>query len=141
MLNFFIMFRLHIVQRVVEFVRMGIESTGCREFSTGERVMKKLLIIGLLLSLSTGCGRGWLPCLFRGANCGNGSCIGAAPALPHGCTTCVDGSTAGYGSYDGEIVGEGYYGSGTIVGDSYLGGTVVPNSPTMQSLPAPSPAP
>ncbi len=71
---------------------------------------------------------GWLPCLFRGANCGNGSCIGAAPALPHGCTTCVDGSAAGYGSYDGEVVGDGYYGSGTVVGENYLGSSVVPTT-------------
>ncbi len=153
MLQIFYMFRLHIVCRVVEFVRMGIESTGCREFATGEIKMKKLLLIGLLLSLSTGCGRGWLPGFFRGASCGNGSCIGAAPALPQGCNACVGGNSAGYGSYESEVVGGSYYGGETIVGDtyagdSYIGGQVVPNygsgtivGPTMQGLPAPVPAP
>jgi len=78
--------------------------------------MKKLILLGLLLSLSTGCGRGWMPCLFRGASCGNGGCIGAAPALPQGCTTCVGRNSAGYGGYDGEVSG------GNIVSDSYYGG-------------------
>ena len=78
--------------------------------------MKKLLLVGLLLSLSTGCGRGWLPCLFRGASCGNGGCIGAAPALPQGCNACVGGNSAGYGSYEGDVSG------GEIKGDSYYGG-------------------
>ncbi len=146
MFQIFYMFRLHIVGSVVEFVRMGIESTGCQEFATGESKMKKLLLVGLLLSLSTGCGRGWLPCLFRGASCGNGSCIGAAPALPQGCNACVGGNNAGYGSYDDDAIGGDYYGGGTIVGDSYVGGQVVPNygsgtvtSPTMQGLPSPAP--
>jgi len=146
MLQNFYMFRLHIVGGVVEFVRMGIESTGCREFATGESKLKKLLWIGLLLSLSTGCGRGWLPCLSRGASCGNGSCIGAAPALPQGCNACIGGGSAGYGSYDSDIGGGDYYGGGTIVGDNYVGGQVVPNyssgtitGPAMQGLPAPAP--
>ena len=148
MLQIFYMFRLHIVCGVVEFVRMGTESNGCLKLATGESKMKKLLLIGLLLSLSTGCGRGWLPCLFRGASCGNGSCIGAAPALPHGCSTCVGGTSAGYGDYEGEVAGGEYFGGETIVGDSYAGGQIVPNygsgtvvSPSMQGLPAPVPAP
>lgn len=87
--------------------------------------MKKLLLLGLLLSLSTGCGRGWLPGLFRGASCGNGGCIGAAPALPQGCTTCVGGNAAGYGSYEGEVPGgqiisdSGSYAGGSYAGTSY----------------------
>ncbi len=95
---------------------MGIESTGCLKFATGEEEMKKLLLLCLLLSLSTGCGRGWMPCLFRGASCGNGGCIGTAPALPQGCNACVGGTSAGYGGYDGEVIG------GEIVSDSYYGG-------------------
>ena len=42
--------------------------------------------------------------------------MGAAPALPQGCTTCVGGNSAGYGGYEGEVTG------GQIVGDSYYGG-------------------
>lgn len=79
--------------------------------------MKKLLCIALLLSLSTGCGRGWLPCLFRGAPCHGTSCLSAAPALPESCVNCS--TSAGYAPYDGEIVSDGvidngYYGSGVI---------------------------
>jgi hypothetical protein len=132
-------------------LRVGIESTDCLEFATGEKEMKKLLLIGFVLSLSTGCGRGWLPCLNRGAACGNAGCIGAPPALPQGCNACVGGSSAGYGSYEGDSTG-GYYGNETIVGDSYSGGgQIVPgaiygsgaiSSPSMQNLPSPvQPAP
>ncbi len=42
MLQIFYMFRLHIVCGVVEFVRMAIESTGCREFATGESNHEKV---------------------------------------------------------------------------------------------------
>jgi hypothetical protein len=86
--------------------------------------MKKIVLLGLLLSLSTGCGRGWLPCLFRGAPCGNAGCIGAPPALPQGCTTCVGGNAAGYGDYagEGEIVSDSYYGANNYIPtESYVG--------------------
>jgi hypothetical protein len=102
--------------------------------------MKKLLLLGLLLSLSTGCGRGWMP-WFRGASCGNGGCIGAAPALPQGCNTCAGGNSAGYGGYS-----EGAVSSGEIVSDySYGGNSYIPGEsyPTIGNGMAPiaQPAP
>jgi hypothetical protein len=91
--------------------------------------MKKLVLLGLLLSLSTGCGRGW-PGFNRGAQCGNTGCIGAAPALPQGCTTCVGGNSAGYGRYEGE---------GDIVSDTYLGANSYgPTETYMGEGPAPT---
>ncbi len=32
-------------------------------------MMRKLIVLGLLLTATTGCGRGWFPHLFRGAPC------------------------------------------------------------------------
>jgi hypothetical protein len=117
--------------------------------------MKKLLLLGLLLSLSTGCGRGWLPGLSRGTSCRNGGCIGAAPALPQGCTTCVGGNAAGYGSYEGNVSGgEIMADSGSYIGESYAdtsypsaggysGAIVSPNigMAPLGSNPLPAPAP
>lgn len=105
--------------------------------------MKKLLLLGVLLSLSTGCGRGWMPCLFRGASCGNAGCIGAAPALPQGCNACVGGNSAGYSSYDGDtIVGDTY----AMAGERYVGegpaanyGSGAISAPSMAPLPARAP--
>jgi hypothetical protein len=87
--------------------------------------MRKIALLGLVLLLSNGCGRGhgWLP-FFRGARC-NTNCgmPGTAPALPAsyetGCTNCTTG--AGYGSYEG-FSGDTYYGGGVITND-YYGGT------------------
>jgi hypothetical protein len=103
--------------------------------------MRKLVLIGLLLSLSTGCGRGWLPMFNRGAACGGGSCLGAAPALPQAqCEGCSPYG-AGYGSYEGEVINS--YGGGEVIG-SY--GTPaygsIPSSgaitnPPMSTLPSP----
>ncbi len=92
--------------------------------------MKKLLLVGLLLSMSTGCGRGWLPCLYRGAPC-NGNCIGAAPALPH-CEHC--GVGAGYATYDGEVYGGEIVSDGPVVGSSNTG--VLNTPPAMSNIPA-----
>lgn len=109
--------------------------------------MKKLLLIGLLLSLSTGCGRGWLPGLFRGASCGNAGCLGAAPAGPQGCTTCVGGNSAGYGGYEGELSGgEIISDRGGYIGESYLGntypsGSVLQGGVASPNAMAPLPAP
>jgi hypothetical protein len=105
--------------------------------------MKKIVLLGLLLSLSTGCGRGWMPCLSRGAQCGNAGCIGAPPALPQGCTTgCAGGNAAGYASYDGEIVSDyGYSPTEIYMGE---GPAPVGSGPAMAPLnnqPARQPAP
>ena len=91
--------------------------------------MRKFVLLGLLVALSTGCGRGWLP-LFRGAPC-YGTC--GVPALPAalnteaGCAGC--GSTAAsYGSYESEVPSGSYYGGETVVGDGYTGsGTIIDN--------------
>lgn len=66
--------------------------------------MKKLLVLGLLLAMSTGCGRGWFPFFRNGASCNSGLC--SAPAMPQnaGCEGC---GSAGYESYgDGGAMGE-----------------------------------
>lgn len=82
--------------------------------------MKKLIVLGLLLAASTGCGRGWFPHLFRGAPC-NGLCSTAAPTLHNDCEGC----SSGYAGYDdGAVVNggvemggydQGIIGSGTLV--------------------------
>ena len=132
MLQNFNMFRLHIVCRDVEFGRGDSSLPVAKNLPQGKDKMKKLLLLGLLLSLSAGCGRGWLPCSFRGASCGNGGCIGAAPAVPQGCTACVEGNAAGYGSYEGGVSG------GEIIGDSYYSGNTYPSSlPATAPLPTP----
>ena len=122
-------------------LRVGSESNEYPEFDTGEKEMRKLVLIGLMLSLSTGCGRGWLPMFNRGAACNGNSCLGAAPALPPAnCEGCGVG-TAGYGSYEGEIISS--YGGGEVIG-SYAapvyGGvpsTGAITNPPMSTLPSP----
>lgn len=94
--------------------------------------MKRIALLGLLLLLSSGCGRGWLPTR-RGAAC-NGSCLTSAPIpASAGCNDCVTGYGAGYSGYDsGEIIGDsGYYGStvtGGYDGQIINSGTMVPPS-------------
>ncbi len=128
MLKKYTMFRLHIVCCDVEFCGWESSLPVAKNLPQGKEIMKKILLLGLLLSLSTGCGRGWLPCLSRGAPCGNGGCMGAAPALPHGCTTCVGGNAAGYGGYGDEIVGDSYYGGNSYAaGETYVGEGVAPS--------------
>lgn len=107
--------------------------------------MKRIALLGLLLLLSSGCGRGWLPTL-RGAAC-RGGCLTAAPAplaANTGCADCANGYGAAYNNYDsGEIIGNtvigdtGYYGSaidgynGAIVDGQIIGsGTMVAPSIT-----------
>jgi hypothetical protein len=98
--------------------------------------MKKLLVLGLLLSMSTGCGRGWLPCLFRGAPCNNGNCIGAAPALPN-CENC--GNAAGYGGYQSEVADGSYYGGGQIIHEGPIyGGSGSMVNPPMSNIQQPA---
>ncbi len=88
--------------------------------------MRKLVLLGLVFTLASGCGRGWLP-IFRGAPCNTGSCGIAAPALPAsydaGCTDC--GYTTGYDSYDTGVVSGGDSYGGVVNGDTYYGSGVI----------------
>ena len=91
--------------------------------------MKKLLVLGLLLAMSSGCGRGWFPFFRNGAQCNSGLC--SAPALPQsaGCEGC---NSAGYESYgDGAVVGESI--GGAPIGPTYL------DVPPASMAPLPSP--
>lgn len=105
--------------------------------------MRKLLLLGLVFALASGCGRGWLP-MFRGAPCNTGVCGVAAPTLPTaygaGCNNC--GQAAGYGSYnDGLSTSDGF--GSALSGDIYYGGDVIQGAITnggtsgtpMQALP------
>lgn len=88
--------------------------------------MRKLVLLGLVLTLASGCGRGWLP-MFRGARCHSGICGVGASALPTaydaGCNNC--GHAAGYEGYDsGEAISGESYG-GISGADSYYGGDVI----------------
>lgn len=116
--------------------------------------MKKIAFIAALLVFSTGCKGGLLDRvfsggIFRGEPC-NGSCGYALPAAPAATTGCSDCGTvsAGYGSYDGAVVSDGYYtdpvvSSGTVIDNGYygsgtVGGTVLGEtvSPPMSGIPA-----
>ena len=98
--------------------------------------MKKLAVLGLLVVLSTGCGRGWLP-LFRGAPCGD-TCGASLPAQPAaGCVGCEPGYGTGYSGYEGEVVGNSGYYSGPVIGDSYLAPS--PSGSSMAPLTSPAP--
>lgn len=95
--------------------------------------MRRLVLLGLVLTLASGCGRGWLP-MFRGAKCHSGICGVGAPALPAtydaGCSNC--GHSAGYNSAD-VSGGESY--SGISNADSYYGGDVVQGAIVDSGLP------
>ena len=95
--------------------------------------MRKLVVLGLLLAASTGCGRGWFPHLFRGASC-NGLCSSAAPTLHNDCEGCASGH-AGYAGYGDE----GVVSSGIEMG-GYDQGTVgteqLYTQPPMGSIPS-----
>ena len=83
--------------------------------------MKKLTLIGMLVVLSLGCGRSWLP--LRGASC-RGGCgqTPPAPQLPS-CDPCS--TTSGYANYESEMVtGDTYYG-GNVLGGDYYDGTII----------------
>lgn len=105
--------------------------------------MRKLVLLGLVFALASGCGRGWLP-MFRGAPCRGNACGLTAPALPAaydaGCNNC--GQSAGFGDYQGSgdsfgLSSDNYYDGGVIVGGGYPSpGATVP--PSMQTLPQPS---
>lgn len=101
--------------------------------------MKKLFVLGLVLSLSTGCGcgRSWFPRLFRGAPC-NGLC--SAPNVGHGaCEHGVPMEHAGYGSYDNGVVqSSDVYGSEYVPATEFVqGGTITPNYTPMAPIPGP----
>lgn len=92
--------------------------------------MKKLLVLGLLLAMSSGCGRGWFPFFRNGAPCNNGLC--SVPTMPQGgaCEGCTSG--AGYESYgDGGFVGES-------IGSAPIGPTYLDAPPAM-GAPLPGP--
>ena len=99
--------------------------------------MRKLALLGLVLALSSGCGRGWLP--FRGAPCNSNVCAPAMPAsYDSGCTNCP--TATGYGDYSsqvsgGEVLGGNYYGGG-IIGEDYPIQGSVPQSMQPLSQPA-----
>ena len=78
--------------------------------------MKKLFVLGLLMAMSTGCGRSWFPHLFRGAPCRGLCSAQAAPQAEPGCANC---NGAGYESYGS---GDGFIGSETI-GSAPVGST------------------
>lgn len=91
--------------------------------------MRKLIVLGLLLAASTGCGRGWFPHLFRGASC-NGLCSTPAPTLQNDCEGCNSGYSSGYASYDGgEVV------SGGMETNGYDMNTVIGSGPIIGSAP------
>ncbi len=102
----------------------------CRDFVREETKMRQIALLGMLIVLSTGCGRSWMPYLFRGAPCQSG-CGANAPALPaplpadKGCTNCGNAASAGYGVYEEEVVGGDYYGSGVLYDGSSLPGNAV----------------
>lgn len=88
--------------------------------------MRKLVLLGLVITLASGCGRGWLP-MFRGARCNSGICGVGATALPAaydaGCANC--GHAAGYEGYNsGEVIG-GESSGGVSSADSYYGSDVI----------------
>ena len=121
------------------FLRVKLEPDDCVEIMPEVNEMKKLAVLGMLVVLTTGCGRGWLP-IFRGAPCGTAGCVGAAHTLPpsiHGdCSDCGTNSV-GYESYPGEVISGVYDGAvigGGIINDSgYYGESV---APPMISMPA-----
>lgn len=101
--------------------------------------MKKLALLGVLIVMSSGCGRGWLP-MFRGAPCNGNNCLPAPMAA--NCNGCSP-ATMGYGGYENEFSGGtyygdegGYYDGGIINGGRMIEGTI--NSPSMSPLPPPA---
>src|SRR5688572_33513257 len=91
--------------------------------------MKKLVVLGLLLAMSSGCGRNWLGHFFRGTPCNSANGLCSAPTLPQsaGCENC---GSSGYESYgDGTVMGES-------IGSAPMGQTYLENvPPTMAPLP------
>ncbi|MFM8174026.1 MAG: hypothetical protein ACKN81_10830 [Pirellulaceae bacterium] len=103
--------------------------------------MKRVAVGGLLLlAMSTGCGKGWLPCLTRGDACFAPGCgLGGGmpgpqdpcndPALMaggDGCATCPQ--TAGYGDYSGDIVTDGGWVSSSGGSPELGGSTMAPGA-------------
>ena len=126
-----IMFRLHIVCCGLSFCgQFGF----CRllRLCVRGKEMRKCLLLGVILALSSGCGRGWLP-MFRGAPCNNNVC--APASYDRGCTNCP--TAAGYGEYSGEYsgvetLGGNYYNGGIVSEDYPIQGSVSPMQPLSQ---------
>lgn len=121
--------------------------------------MRKLALLSLVLILSTGCRGGLLSRIFRGAPCGK-SCGLSLPAAPaqENCSSCANGTSAGYGSYEGEVydsgivdggyvdggivdggvMGSGYYDGGIVTGSYPADGTIINgpivSGPTMEPI-------
>ena len=93
-------------------------------FPRGEK-MKRIAFVGLLIVMTTGCGRGWLPTYWNGAPC-NGCSLPAPIHTNNGCNSCADGAVnLGYAPYEGEVIGtgvDGYY-DGQVISER-----VVPNN-------------
>ncbi len=63
---------------------------GLRNSSRGRSIMKRVAVGGLLLlAMSTGCGKGWLPCLTRGDACFAPGC-GLGGGMPGPQDPCND---------------------------------------------------
>ncbi len=90
--------------------------------------MRKLIVLGILLTMTTGCGRGWFPHLFRGAPC-NGLCSTPA-AVQHNCEGC-----SGYGAYEGEVAAGSYVDG---VGSAIPGTYETVTQPPMTNMPGSS---
>ncbi len=99
--------------------------------------MKKLAVLGLLVVLSSGCGRGWLP-LYRGAPCGDTCGANVLPAQPAaGCAGCESGYGTSYSAYEGEVIGSsGYYGS-SVIGEGYIAPSISGTGVAPLTSPAP----
>ena len=110
--------------------------------------MKKLAWLGLIVVVSSGCGRCWSS-LFRGDRCAPPACgaPGLMGPLANGCAPC---GAAGYAGYDSALSGVGgYYDSGVASGDYYNGQVIdggyggysegtVTNPPMSPIAPAPA---
>jgi hypothetical protein len=124
-----IMFRLHIPRRAVDLCGQEVILPFDQPMHTGEMIMKKLLVLGMLLAMSTGCGRNWFPHLFRGAPC-TGLCSRTAPPMAEpGCSNC---NGAGYESY---VPSEGIM-TGEAIGSAPIGSTYESVPPAMAPLPS-----
>ncbi len=138
MLPNFIMFRLHIECSVVEFcgwmLILPIVETLSEDIE-----MRKIAVLGLLVVLCSGCGRGWLP--GRGGRCGP-ACGQQLPPPPTSepCSTCGPATaSASYGAYDETIVDSGYYG-GEVLSNEYYPGAASNGMLVEPTMVAPNPS-
>lgn len=94
-------------------------------FPRGEK-MKRIAVIGLLLAMTTGCGRGWLPTYWNGAPC-DGCSLPAPIHTEPACGTCRNDSVSlGYTPYEGQVIGsgvDGYY-DGQVISENVIPGSM-----------------